>query len=224
MILKLKGFSIRAVCLVLCVPALSRAYGARAATDSHPPKEVIGFSDKEEHVEDQEEDSDIDDRFATEGYVGGYVALLQQSVPTIGLSGSIFIDDDLRFGADFSGGQSKGLYGDFKTQNASVWSSVEISDSLWFKSGLSYTSLEKSSSQDPLSVLAKGADEKLTKSEHRIDVLGLDFSLGQLWSRPDYSIYVDYIGFTLPAMQLTGSDKPLFALSAGRVELLYNLD
>ncbi|MBM3381638.1 MAG: hypothetical protein FJY29_04270 [Betaproteobacteria bacterium] len=167
---------------------------------------------------------DIDERFSTEGYVGGYVALLQHTVPTIGLTASMYLDDGFRFGADISRGSSKLLYGAFVTQGASVWGAWELGSRFWLKGGMGYSSLEKPTTQEPLSYLLKGKDSSAEKQEDKSDTLGVDVSFGQLWSFPKYSVSVDYLGFTIPLLRLTGPKMPLYSLHAARLELLYNLE
>lgn len=182
-----------------------------------------------EAVNDELEDSeaasqDIDERFETEGYIGGYLALLQQTVPTVGLTGSLFLDDDLRFGLDVSLGDSEKIFGSFKTRGASIWAAWELSDSYWSKLGLSYSKLERTSDQEPLSVLTKGVDKSKSRTEIRNDSLGVDFGFGQLWSGTKYSIAVDYIGFTVPILRLTGKKLPTYSLQFARFAALYNIE
>lgn len=166
----------------------------------------------------------IDDRFAIEGYLGFYGSLLQQTVPTLGLTGSVYLDDEIRFGADVSRGQSKALFGDFKTQGGSVWLAMEMADSLWLKGGVSYTRLDKPTSQEPVSVLLEGNNKKTTGGAVRNDFLGLDVAFGQMWVFPRSSVSVDYAGFTLPALRLTGPKLPLFGVQLARAEWLYNFE
>ncbi|NBO39266.1 hypothetical protein EBU99_11870 [bacterium] len=166
----------------------------------------------------------IDDRFSTEGYVGVYGAVLQNTVPTLGLTGSLFLDEDFRVGLDFSLGRSKGLYGSFETQGAGVWGATEVADSLWLKTGLSFARIDRPSVQEPLSVLFKGEDESLEKLKLRSDSLGFDVALGQMWNFSRTTVSVDYLGFNLPLLRLTGPKLPVFTLHAARVEFLYNYE
>jgi hypothetical protein len=167
---------------------------------------------------------DIDQRFETEGYVGGYLALLQQTVPTVGFTGSLFVDDDLRFGIDISFGNSEKLFGSFKTRGAALWGAWEISDTTWTKVGFSYSKLERKTTQEPLSVLTKGEDKASKSLEIRNDSMGVDFGIGQLWSASNYSIAVDYLGFTVPVLRLTGVKLPTYSLQFARVSALYNIE
>jgi hypothetical protein len=171
-----------------------------------------------------DDSEDIDERFSTEGYVGGYVALLQHTVPTIGITASMYLDDGFRFGADVSRGSSKFLYSSFLTQGASVWGAWELGSRFWLKGGMGYSRLEKPTTQEPLSVLLKGEDGSAERQSDKSDTLGFDVSFGQLWSFPKYSVSVDYLGFTIPLLRLTGPKMPLYSLHAARVELLYNLE
>lgn len=191
------------------------------AADSQPEPETLG-SDEADDSEDLPQD--IDERFETEGYVGGYIALLQQTVPTVGFTGSLFLDDDLRLGIDISLGNSEKIFGSFKTRGAALWGAWEISDTTWTKVGLSYSKLERKSAQEPLSVLTKGEDKSDKNLELRNDSLGLDFGVGQLWSGASYSIAVDYVGFTVPVLRLTGEKLPMYSLQLARVAALYNIE
>lgn len=224
----LKSMGILVVAGVICEPSFALASNGEVGPAESPATKASSSSSPAETTEDDSLDAsgmeDIDERFATEGYVGTYAALFQQTVPAVGVTGSIYLDDDFRFGADLSLGGSKGLYGGFKTQGGSVWSAFEITDSFWLKGGLSYVRLDKPTTQDPLSVITKGEDKKLAKNEVRSDALAIDFAFGQLWSRKNYTISADYIGFSLPALRLTGPGLPLFSLNALRFELLYNLE
>lgn len=193
------------------VTPLSGAITTPADANPNPPVDV-------------EDSESIDDRFAIEGYLGFYGSLLQQTVPTVGLTGSVYVDDEIRFGADISRGQSKALFGDFKTQGGSVWLAMEMADSLWLKGGVSYTRLDKPTSQEPMSVLLEGENKKNPGAAVRNDFLGLDVAFGQMWVFPRSSISVDYAGFTLPALRLTGPKLPLFGVQVARAEWLYNFE
>lgn len=180
----------------------------------------------QDEVDDEGDDLslDIDERFETEGYVGGYLALLQQTVPTVGFTGSLFLDDDLRLGIDISFGNSEKIFSSFKTRGAALWGAFEISDTTWTKVGLSYSKIERRTEQEPLSVLTKGEDKSQAKKEMRNDSLGVDFGIGQLWSGSYYSIAIDYVGFTVPLLRLTGEKLPTYSLQFARVSALYNID
>jgi len=103
------------------------AQGVADETDETvAPSQVEPASSQAEKLQDEEGDDgddssqDIDERFETEGYVGGYLALLQQTVPTVGFTGSLFLDDDLRLGIDISVGNSEKIFGSFKTRGAAL--------------------------------------------------------------------------------------------------------
>jgi len=130
----------------------------------------------------------------------------------------------LRLGIDISFGNSEKIFGSFKTRGAALWGAWEISDTAWTKVGLSYSKLERKSAQEPLSVLTKGEDKSDKNLELRNDSLGLDFSVGQLWSGASYSIAVDYVGFTVPVLRLTGEKLPTYSLKLARVAALYNIE
>lgn len=182
------------------------------------------LDDFEALTQDIDVSQDIDERFETEGYIGGYLALLQQTVPTFGFTGSIFLDDDLRFGLDVSIGDSEIFFGSFKTRGAAIWTAWEISDSYWSKLGVSYSKLDRINDQEPLSVLTKGVDKSKSRTEIRNDSLGVDFGFGQLWSGSKVSIAVDYIGFTVPLLRLTGKKLPTYSLQLARFAALYNIE
>lgn len=207
------------------------AQGAADETEETvAPSQVEPASSQAEESQDEEGDDsddssqDIDERFETEGYVGGYLALLQQTVPTVGFTGSLFLDDDLRLGIDISAGNSEKIFGSFKTRGAALWGAWEISDTTWTKVGLSYSKIERKTEQEPLSVLTKGEDKSQAKKEMRNDSLGIDFGIGQLWSGSYYSIAVDYAGFTVPLLRLTGEKLPMYSLQFARVSALYNIE
>ena len=195
-----------------------------ASTLTETPLKSSEMSQSEESDDTEDSPQDIDERFETEGYVGVYFALLQQTVPTAGFTGSLFLDDDLRLGLDISFGNSEKIFGSFKTRGASLWGAWEIADTTWAKAGLSYSKLERKSAQEPLSVLTKGEDKSEKNLEIRNDSLGLDFGIGQLWSGARYSIAVDYIGFTVPVLRLTGEKLPTYSLQVARVSALYNIE
>jgi hypothetical protein len=211
--LKNKGFY-----LSLAVGALVWPRFVRAA---EPAPQVVSPAGNPSVAADSES---IDDRFAIEGYLGIYGAFLQQTLPTWGLTGSVYLDDELRFGADLSRGSSKAFFSDFRTQGGSVWAAMEMADSFWLKGGLSYTRLDKPTSQEPLSVLLEGKNKNSTGGAVRSDFLGLDVAIGQMWVFPKYSVSVDYAGFTLPALRLTGPKLPLFGVQLARAEFLYNFE
>ena len=211
------------------VSHFSVALGATAAPSVQPSSNAVQPAasvpeSADASLPDSSASEDIDDRFATEGYLGVYGSLLQQTIPAFGITGSIYLDDDFRFGADISRGSSKFLFGAFKSQGAAVWGAWELADSFWLKSGLSYSRLDKPSAQEPLAALTKGIDKKIPQIEVRSDSLGVDVSFGQLWSYSKFSIAADYLGFTLPVLRLTGPKLPLFALQAARIDVLYNFE
>lgn len=105
-----------------------------------------------------------------------------------------------------------------------MWGAWELGSRFWLKGGMGYSSLEKPTTQEPLSYLLKGKDSSAEKQEDKSDTLGVDVSFGQLWSFPKYSVSVDYLGFTIPLLRLTGPKMPLYSLHAARLELLYNLE
>lgn len=237
MVKKVRSLTVTAVvcggvCVVPAGVVVAQEQTEQAESASTPEAPVTNTSetapDSAMAAEDMDdagdEAQDIDERFETEGYVGGYVALLQQTVPTLGLTGSLFVDDDFQLGLDLWRGSSKSFFGSFKTQGAALWGAWELSDSLWFKTGLSYSKLERPTEQEPLSVLTKGEDNKLAAKEQRNDSLGLDVGFGQSWSAAGYSIAVDYFGFTVPALRLTGEKLPTYSLQLGRVAMLYNIE
>lgn len=165
----------------------------------------------------------IDNRFTTEGFVGIFGAGLQNSVPSLGLTASIFLDDDFRAGIDLWRGNSKPVFSSFKSQGAGVWAAQEMADSLWIKGGLSYSRLERPTSQQPLSALF-GGKESSDRRSSRTDAMQLDVGVGQLWSLPHFSVAVDYVGFSFPFMILTGPKPSAFSLNALRVEILYDIE
>ncbi|MEN9827326.1 MAG: hypothetical protein RI953_3071 [Pseudomonadota bacterium] len=173
--------------------------------------------------DDDLEAADIDDRFTTEGYVGAYVAGLQSTLPSLGITASIFLDDDFRAGIDLWKGQSKVLFSSFKSQGAGLWSAWELDGRFWLKGGLSYLSLERPTGQDPFPALTKAKDTS-DQRPVRTDSIALDASFGQLWTFTKFSIGADYFGFSLPFMTLTGPKQSLFNIHALRVEFLYDID
>ncbi|MEY2987774.1 MAG: hypothetical protein RJB13_1295 [Pseudomonadota bacterium] len=202
---------------------------SEAQTEAPSDEQAAAPQSSQETLQSDEDDEgnvsqDIDQRFETEGYVGGYLALLQQTVPTVGFTGSLFVDDDLRFGIDISFGNSEKLFGSFKTRGAALWGAWEISDTTWTKVGFSYSKLERKTTQEPLSVLTKGEDKASKSLEIRNDSMGVDFGIGQLWSASNYSIAVDYLGFTVPVLRLTGVKLPTYSLQFARVSALYNIE
>lgn len=222
MLLKSRKYYCVVVVAYGLVANFSAALGAPAAASAQPAASVPEAADAS--LPDLSASEEIDDRFATEGYLGVYASLLQQTIPAFGMTGSIYLDDDFRVGADISRGRSEILFGRFTSQGAAVWGAWELANSLWLKSGLSYSRLDKPSSQEPLAALMKGIDKNISQNEVRSDSLGADVSFGQLWSYPNFSIAADYLGFTLPVLRLTGPKLPLFALQAARFDFLYNFE
>lgn len=170
-----------------------------------------------------EDDLDVDDRFSTEGFAGVYAAALQNSVPSLGITASIFLDDDFRTGIDLWSGRSKGLFSSFSTQGAGLWAAWEIKDRLWMKGGMSYSRLDRPTGQDPLAALIRAKDTSV-KSPLRSDFLQADLSIGQLWSFQKFSLAVDYFGFSFPFMVLTGVRQSAFSVHALRADFLYDID
>lgn len=167
--------------------------------------------------------SEIDDRFTTEGYAGVFLSAMQSSIPSLGLTGSIFLDDDFRAGIDFWRGRSKGLFSSFTSQGAGLWVSFELGDRFWMKGGLSYSRLDRPTSQEPLAALFKSKGS-VDPRPSRTDSIQADFALGQLWTFQKFTLSTDYLGFSLPFMTLTGPKQSSFNLVALRADLLYNID
>lgn len=173
--------------------------------------------------DDEVDAADIDDRFTTEGYVGAYVAALQGTVPSLGITGSIFLDDDFRAGIDLWKGGSKPLFSSFTSQGAGLWSAWEIDGRFWLKGGLSYLSLERPTGQDPFPAMTHAKDTSDPRPV-RTDSIAFDASFGQLWTFTRFSIGAEYFGFSLPFMTLTGPKQSMFNIHALRVEVLYDID
>jgi hypothetical protein len=188
---------------------------ASAAGDMQEKKEDLSV--------DAAAPADIDDRFSTEGYAGLFVAALQNTVPSLGLSGSVYLDDDFRTGLDVWLGNSKGAFSSFKTQGAGLWTAWEVSERLWLKGGFSYSRLDRPSDQEPLAALT-GSKDTSKKQTVRTDTIQADLSLGQLWSFTGYSVSVDYFGFSTPFLTLTGPKHTMFNIHALRVDFLYDID
>ncbi len=167
--------------------------------------------------------ADIDDRFTTEGYAGVFLSAMQSSVPSLGLTGSIFLDDDFRAGIDFWRGRSKGLFSSFTSQGAGLWVSFELGDRFWMKGGLSYSRIDRPTSQEPLAALFKSKGS-IDPRPSRTDSIQADFALGQLWTFQKFTLATDYLGFSLPFMTLTGPKQSSFNLVALRADILYNID
>lgn len=170
-----------------------------------------------------EDELDVDDRFSTEGFAGVYAAALQNSVPSLGITASIFLDDDFRTGIDLWTGRSKGFFSSFSTQGAGLWAAWELKDRLWMKGGLSYSRLDRPTGQEPLAALFRAKDTSDQRSL-RSDFLQADLSVGQLWSFQKFSLAVDYLGFSFPFMVLTGVRQSAFNLHAMRADFLYDID
>ncbi|MEY3902197.1 MAG: hypothetical protein RL189_1503 [Pseudomonadota bacterium] len=220
---------------VVAAVACALPFPLAMAQESSPSAQA---SDKKEapaagsaQIQDKKDDSpgdaaapaDIDDRFSTEGYAGIFVAALQNTVPSLGLSGSVYLDDDFRTGLDIWAGNSKGAFSSFKTQGAGLWTAWEVSERLWLKGGFSYSRLDRPSEQEPLAALT-GSKDMSKKQTVRTDTIQADLSLGQLWSFTGYSISVDYFGFSTPFLTLTGPKHTMFNIHALRVDFLYDID
>lgn len=167
--------------------------------------------------------AEIDDRFTTEGYAGVFLSAMQSSIPSLGLTGSIFLDDDFRAGIDLWRGRSKGVFSSFTSQGAGLWVSFELGDRFWMKGGLSYSRLDRPTSQEPLASLFKSKGS-IDPRPSRTDSIQADVALGQLWTFQKFTLATDYLGFSLPFMTLTGPKQSSFNLVALRTELLYNID
>ncbi|MFZ9521178.1 MAG: hypothetical protein ACO3A4_11950 [Silvanigrellaceae bacterium] len=208
----------------VAIASQTPANGNQSNTSAKPEAAKTGSTASQSQDKDDDMDAgDIDDRFATEGYVGAYVAGLQGTIPSLGVTASVFLDDDFRAGIDIWKGQSKAFFSSFKSQGAGLWSAWELNGQFWLKGGLSYLSLERPTGQDPLPALTK-ANDTTEKSSTRIDSISLDASIGQLWTFSKFSIGADYVGFSLPFMTLVGEKKSLFNVHALRFEFLYDID
>lgn len=198
---------------------------AQASEQKDAPASAAGeMQDKKEDSSvDAAAPADIDDRFSTEGYAGIFVAALQNTVPSLGLSGSVYLDDDFRTGLDLWAGNSKGAFSSFKTQGAGLWTAWEVSEQLWLKGGFSYSRLDRPSDQEPLAALT-GSKDTSKKQTVRTDTIQADISLGQLWSFTGFSLSVDYFGFSTPFLTLTGPKHTMFNIHALRVDFLYDID
>jgi hypothetical protein len=172
---------------------------------------------------DTESASDIDDRFSTDGYAGVYFSLLQSSVPSLGLTGSIYLDDDLRAGIDFWRGRSKGFFSSFSTQGAGLWLTWELGDRFWMKGGLNYSRLERPTAKEPLAELF-GSKAKVDPRPARTDSIEANMSVGQLWTFQKFTVSTDYLGFSLPFMTLTGPKQSSLNLLLMKADFLYNLE
>jgi hypothetical protein len=170
-----------------------------------------------------DEPMSIDDRFSTEGYAGLYAAALQSSVPALGLTGSIYLAEDLRAGMDLWRGQSKGLFSSFRTQGGGLWTAWELDGSVWLKGGLSYFRLDRPTAQEPMSALLNSKDTTAPQAV-RSDSIQIDLSVGQLWSLENFSLSADYVGFSVPFVTLTGPKQSMFNVHALRIEVLYDID
>jgi hypothetical protein len=172
---------------------------------------------------DSEAASDIDDRFSTDGYAGVYFAALQSSVPALGLTGSIYLDDDLRAGIDFWRGSSKAVFSSFSSQGAGLWVSWELGDRFWMKGGLNYSRLDRPTAREPLAALF-GSKTKVDTRPSRTDSIEANIVAGQLWTFKTFSVSTDYVGFSWPFMTLTGPKQSSLNLTLLKADFLYNIE
>jgi hypothetical protein len=172
---------------------------------------------------DTEAASEIDDRFSTDGYAGVYVSALQSSVPSMGLTGSIYLDDDLRAGFDFWRGSSNGLFSSFTTQGAGLWVTWELGDRFWMKGGLNYSRLDRPTAKEPLAALFN-SKAKVDSKPARTDSIEANVAVGQLWTFKTFTVATDYLGFSLPFMTLTGPKQSSLNIQLLRADFLYNLE
>lgn len=165
----------------------------------------------------------LDERFSTEGYVGLFVAGLQSSLPAVGLTASVFLDNDLRAGLDLWRGKSSPFFSSFQSQGTGLWTAWEFHDTVWLKGGVSYSRLDRPTGREPLSVLV-GTKDNSVQRPVRTDALQVDVSVGQLWTFSHMSVAADYLGFSLPFLTMLGPKQTVFNVHALRVDFLYDID